>query len=125
LEHPSQHTGNVTYLNPDRGRPTARVIRLTAAAIDRRLNPERADPETAEGVITVDEEVLMAAVGRQIRQWRHLRGMSQSDLAEAVRCDRSAVCRWESGQRAPSLAHLVALGRALRCPLATLLDDDA
>lgn len=124
MQQQSSPAGNVIYLDPNAGRPKARVIRLTAAAIDRHLNGERAGPEVAEGVVRIDEAALMVTIGQRIRQWRRQRGMSQSDLAEAVDCDRSAVCRWETGQRAPSLAHLVAVGRALGCPPAALLSDD-
>ena len=126
MEQHARRTGKVIYLDPRQGRPTARIIRLTREAIDRRLNGERAGPvEVAEGVGRVDEVALMVAVGHQIRQRRTRRGMSQSDLAEVVDCDRSAVCRWETGQRAPTLAHLIAIGRALDCLPADLLAGEA
>ena len=46
------------------------------------------------------------------------------DLAAAVAhlaVDRTAVSRWEAGERLPSLAHLAALGRALGCGARDLL----
>lgn len=125
MEQPRPRAGNVIYLDPHHGRPTARIIRLTREAIDRRLAAERAEPvELAAGVIRIDEAALMLTVGRQIRQRRTTCGMSQLDLAEVLDCDRSAVCRWETGQRVPTLAHLVALGRALGCEPAALLGTD-
>jgi ribosome-binding protein aMBF1 (putative translation factor) len=125
MEQARPRAGNVIYLDPSHGRPAARIIRLTREAIDRRLAGERAGPvEVAAGVIQVDEAALMVAVGRQIRQRRTACGMSQLDLAEVLDCDRSAVCRWETGQRVPTLAHLVALGRALGCAPAALLEND-
>ncbi len=124
MEHARPRVGNVIYLDPRHGRPAARIIRLTREAIDRRLAGERAGPvEVAAGVIRVDEAALMVAVGGQIRQRRTGCGMSQLDLAEVLDCDRSAVCRWETGHRVPTLAHLVALSRALGCEPAELLGD--
>lgn len=104
MEHALQRAGKVIFLDPTHGRPTARVIRLTRDAIDRRLSAAPANSgELDPAVVQVDEEALMVAVGRQIRQRRTALGMSQHDLAVMLDCDRSAVCRWETGQRAPTL----------------------
>ena len=83
--------------------PTEHQIRLTAAAIDRALaalptrqaQPSRPTP----------------CLGGEIARYRRRRGLSQVGLARAVGCDRSFVCRWERGERTPSLAHLAALAR--------------
>ena len=93
-------------------------IRLTAAAIDRRLRRERAGdrgPRTADGVAM--------RLGREIARRRRLRGMTQEALAAAVACDRSLVCRWERGQRTPTLPRLLVLARALGCDAGALLAD--
>ncbi|MBA2755315.1 MAG: helix-turn-helix domain-containing protein [Chloroflexia bacterium] len=71
--------------------------------------------------VSVDEAALMATVGRQILDHRKRLGLSQYTLAAAIHCDRSAVCRWESGNRMPSLTHLVGLCQVLGCSPATLL----
>lgn len=126
MEQQVQRAGKVIYLNPSHGRPPARIIRLTRAAIDRHLLRDQRPPEdVAENVVRVDEAALMVVVGQQIRWRRQACGMSQLDLAEVLDCDRSAVCRWETGQRAPTLAHLVAVGQALGCTPAQLLEDNA
>lgn len=67
---------------------------------------------------------LAAQVGENIARWRKLRGLSQAKLANLVGCDRSAICRWEAGQRLPTLPHLMAIGRVLRCGARPLLPAD-
>lgn len=125
MEQRVQRAGKVIYLDPNHDRPTARIIRLTREAIDRRLNGERAgSDEVAETAVRINEAALRVRVGHQIRERRTRLGMSQQDLAEALDCDRSAVCRWETGHRAPTLAHLVAIGPVLDCTPADLLAED-
>lgn len=87
---------------------------LTAAAIDRRLAREADD-------ITANAGQVAVLVGRNVERWRRQRGMTQEELALAIRCNRSAVSRWEAGRRLPSLTHLLALGEALGCGAAALL----
>ena len=41
----------------------------------------------------------------QLRYERELRGWSQADLAEKVRCDTKTIGRWESGDRFPRPYH--------------------
>ncbi len=38
----------------------------------------------------------------QLRYERELRGWSQADLVEKVRCDTKTIGRWESGDRFPT-----------------------
>lgn len=64
---------------------------------------------------------LAIGVGANLRRRRRRQGLSQAALAAAVGRDRSTISRWESGERLPNLASLVALGRALRCDPAALL----
>jgi len=125
--------GTIVHLTPRDGRPAGRIIRLTAEAIDRRLGTAASSggarpeppPPTRDAVVpadvTVDEAALMATVGSHILTHRTRLGLSQYALAAAIGCDRSAVCRWESGNRLPSLTHLVSLCRVLGCSPATLL----
>ena len=42
-------------------------------------------------------------IGKKLQKWREERGMSQSDLAEALSVDRRTVYRWESGERSPDI----------------------
>ncbi|MEJ7762380.1 MAG: helix-turn-helix transcriptional regulator [Thermomicrobiales bacterium] len=74
--------------------------------------------------VRVDDVALMAMLGRQLSEQRKRLGLSQYSLAAAISCDRSAVCRWESGNRMPSLVHLVGLCQVLGCSPATLLGMD-
>lgn len=64
---------------------------------------------------------LALGVGANLRRRRRRQGLTQTALATAVGRDRSTISRWESGERMPNLASLVALGRALRCDPAALL----
>jgi transcriptional regulator with XRE-family HTH domain len=41
----------------------------------------------------------------QLRYERELRGWSQADLAEKVRCDTKTIGRWESGDHFPRPYH--------------------
>ncbi len=104
------------------GRPTIEGRRLegvvlTATGIDRRLREMAPLPRTMDR----DEATLARAIGAEVARRREEQGWSQTELAAAVRCDRSAVSRWEEGRRLPSLPHLVTLGRVLGCGARTLL----
>jgi transcriptional regulator with XRE-family HTH domain len=70
------------------------------------------------------EAWLADQIGENIARWRRMRGMSQRELARRIGCDHSAVSYWEAGKRLPSLGHLFALGRALRCSAPSLLPVD-
>ncbi len=94
---------------------------LTAMGIDRRLREMAPLPRAKGGT----EEVLAQAIGAEIARQREERGWSQIELAVMVGCDRSAVSRWETGRRLPSLPHLIALGQALGCGARALLPADA
>ncbi len=62
-------------------------------------------------------------IGGEIRRWRHLRGHSVTGLARAVGVSHSTVSRWESGQRRPTLPHLIALGRIFGAGARTLIPE--
>jgi transcriptional regulator with XRE-family HTH domain len=70
------------------------------------------------------EAWLAGQIGKNIARWRRMRGLSQRELGRRIGCDHSAVSLWESGKRLPSLGHLFALGRALRCSAPSLLPQD-
>lgn len=93
------------------------TLRLSSARVYRRLSPNRAQQAT-------DAEALARVVGQNIGKFRRRHGLTQEKLAEAIGCDRSAVCHWEAGNRLPTLEHLVALGRALGCSARALLPEE-
>ncbi len=94
---------------------------LTATEIDRRLREVAPLPRAMSGA----ETILARVIGTEVARRREELGWSQIKLAAMVACDRSAVSRWESGRRLPSLPHLVALGQALGCGAPALLPADA
>lgn len=57
------------------------------------------------------------ALSARIRELRIAHGWSQSDLAGHVGASQSAVAHWESGERVPSHATLVALAKVFRVSL--------
>ena len=120
---PSPPTGAVGHAEIARPLPLPGMEDL---AVDRRGPARDGDrgPVTPRAV-EVDEVSLMVTLGHQIAEHRKRLGLSQYSLAAAIHCDRSAVCRWESGNRMPSLVHLVALCQVLGCSPATLLAMDS
>lgn len=52
--------------------------------------------------------------GIAIREQRKLLGLSQKQLAEAVRVDQTTVSSWERGAKAPTIENQLAIARALR-----------
>lgn len=51
----------------------------------------------------------------KIRELREARGMTQTELARAVKASKPTVCMWESGARRPGLDYLMALADVLGC----------
>lgn len=45
-------------------------------------------------------------IGKRIRRLREANHISQQTLAEKLKLDRSAVCKWESGRTKPSIDHM-------------------
>ncbi len=93
---------------------------LTATGINRRLREEARLWRTMDR----DEATLARAIGTEIARWREEQGLSQTELAVALGCDRSSVSRWEAGLRLLSLSHLAALGRVLGCGVCALLPTE-
>ena len=46
-------------------------------------------------------------MNKKIKQLREAQGLSQSELAAKLGVNRSAVSRWESGEKNPELTNLV------------------
>ena len=44
-----------------------------------------------------------AVLGKKIQKWREERGISRSELAEALNVDRRTVYRWEKAERTPDI----------------------
>jgi transcriptional regulator with XRE-family HTH domain len=61
----------------------------------------------------------------RIREWRHLRRLSQEELAERVGSTGQTIGRYESGQRQVTLKCLARLAEALDCEPADLLPNSA
>jgi transcriptional regulator with XRE-family HTH domain len=59
----------------------------------------------------------------RIREMRLKAGMSQVELAAAVGSQQSQISRLERGKIAATLDKLVAVSRALKVPLAELVDE--
>lgn len=72
----------------------------------------------------VEPSILAMAIGGKVEALRKQHGLTQQELGAAIGCDRSAVCRWEAGNRLPTLEHLVALGQVLGCSARALLPEE-
>ena len=71
------------------------------------------------------KDPLAVRLGADVRRRRERHGLSQAALAAAVGRDRTTVCRWEAGERLPTVPALLALARALGCEPGTLLGRPA
>jgi len=63
------------------------------------------------------EKNLETAIGREVREFRHARGMTVSDLAEATGLSVGMLSKIENGVTSPSLTTLQALSAALSAPV--------
>ncbi len=68
------------------------------------------------------EDVVLLRLGTQIAHARQQRGLTQSQLAEAIGIEARSMQRIESGRTAPSLVRLVDIGEVLGIPPGRLLD---
>lgn len=68
---------------------------------------------------------LKVKVGARLRSARDVRGLTQAEVAEITGLKPSAVSHFEAGRRAPSLANLVRLSRALHVSADKLLGLDS
>lgn len=57
-----------------------------------------------------------------ITRLRLAKGLTQSQLAEAVGCYAKDICRWERGEHRPSAESAIKLARALDCKIEDLFD---
>lgn len=63
----------------------------------------------------------LAMVGENIRKRREALGMSQTELANGLETNRSAICRYENGTREMGVTKLLAFAALLKCEPADLL----
>ena len=53
-------------------------------------------------------------IGRRVRMWRELLGVSQAELARRLSVTPSTVCDWESGRHSPKVERVAkALGLSM------------
>lgn len=86
--------------------------------------PGRGEPVRkglALGKPATAERPLAQRLGTNLGDLRRRRGLSQAALARRIGRGRTAVCRWESGERLPTLAAFFALTVALACDPSDLL----
>ena len=57
----------------------------------------------------------------KVKELREATGMSQADLARAVKASKAVVCQWESGVRRPGLDYLPVLADVLGCSIDAIL----
>lgn len=88
------------------------AVTLTQAGITARLRRVRGFRS---------EDHLARQIGSEIRRRRLQRNLSQGALASIVGRDRSTICRWEAGERLPTLPALLAVGQALECDASALI----
>ena len=64
-------------------------------------------------MVALNKNCLSASIGRQIRKFRILRGLSREELGAKVGVCRQAVCKWEMGQRLITISNLYKVSKAL------------
>ncbi len=63
----------------------------------------------------------LAMIGENIRKRREALGMSQTELANGIETNRSAICRYENGTREMGVTKFLAFAELLNCKPADLL----
>ena len=82
----------------------------------------KADIDGADGFqdphhVASREARLEAAIGREVRTFRHQLNMTVTQLAQAANMSAGMLSKIENGQTSPSLATLTELSRALQVPV--------
>ena len=62
-------------------------------------------------------------LGAKLQEARTAKGLSQTDLAEAVGATRRAVQFWEAGRRTPRMENLVEIASVTEKPLAWFFEE--
>ena len=63
-------------------------------------------------------------LGKNIKDMREKKGLTQEELGKRIGVDKSSVSRWENGDREPKLDHLNKIARVLEVPSGALLSDN-
>ena len=60
----------------------------------------------------------------QLLRYRNKRSLSQRDVSKLLGVEQATdICRWEKGQKMPSLINALKLSSALNCPVEVLFFD--
>jgi len=101
----------------------------TASAMCRRcrkgLEVERPEPVPAPLTLVTSEAVAESGlqVATAVRDLRHVRNLSQRQLAARMNVPRTYISKIENGKAMPTLSSLDRLARALQVDMSTLLRD--
>lgn len=71
--------------------------------------------------MTPKEKRIALQMGRAIAVRRQQRGLTQSELAEAIEVEQETISRFERGATLPPLGRLADIADELSCPLEDLL----
>lgn len=54
-------------------------------------------------------------MGEKIRMFREKAGMTQKELADALKLNQSSVARWETGEQNPTASKIGQIAQVLNC----------
>lgn len=54
-------------------------------------------------------------MGEKIRMFREKAGMTQKELADALKLNQTSVSRWETGEHNPTASKIVQIAQVLNC----------
>ena len=57
----------------------------------------------------------------KVKEFRVRYNLTQEDLAQKLKIDRSSVAKWESGENSPRLKYLVAMSKIFQCKIEDLI----
>lgn len=56
---------------------------------------------------------MQLSPGKRVRNWRELRGLTQTDLAERCGWEKTKICKIELGEQEPRATEIEAIAKAL------------
>ena len=62
---------------------------------------------TREQIQNLSKEVILKSMGNRMREIRQARRLSQTELAEKLKCDQPKISAIEKGSREPNLEYLI------------------
>ena len=63
-------------------------------------------------------------LGKNIKEMRRKKGLTQEELGKRIGVEKSAISRWENGDRKPNIDHINNIALVLEIPLGALLSDN-